>query len=113
MAWEIVVTEQVEQWLLHDLDTAQRRQIVPAIDELEAQGPKLGRPFVDHVNGSRHHNMKELRSVGGHLRILFAFDPERQAILLIAGDKTDRWQRWYDQSIPVADDLYDKHLEQL
>lgn len=113
MAWEIILTEQVEHWLLHDLDTAQRRQIIPAIDELESQGPGLGRPFVDRINGSRHHNMKELRSIGGHLRILFAFDPQRQAILLIAGDKSGQWQRWYDQSIPIADDLYDKHLEQL
>jgi len=113
MAWDILLTEQVEHWFLHELDTAQRRQIIPAIDELESQGPRLGRPFVDRIDGSRHHNMKELRSIGGHLRILFAFDRKRQAILLIAGDKTHQWKRWYDESIPIADDLYDKHLEQL
>lgn len=57
--------------------------------------------------------MKELRSIGGSVRILFAFDPVRKAILLIGGDKTGLWKRWYDESIPRADDLYDEHLENL
>ena len=57
--------------------------------------------------------MKELRpgSTGtSEVRILFAFDPARQAILLVAGDKAGRWQRWYDMAIPLADDRYDDHL---
>ena len=70
MAWEIELTEQVETWLLEELDDEGRRQIVPAIDELEATGPTLGRPFVDTIKASRHSNMKELRSIGGNLRIL-------------------------------------------
>jgi hypothetical protein len=44
---------------------------------------------------------------------LFAFDPRRTAILLIGGDKTGRWQRWYEEAIPVADRLYDEYLEEL
>jgi hypothetical protein len=80
---------------------------------LQDQGPTLGRPAVDRINGSRHHNMKELRSIGGHIRILFAFDPAREAILLLGGDKTGRWQDWYRENIPIADDLYDEHLENL
>jgi hypothetical protein len=72
MAWEIELTEQVETWLLEELDDESRRQIVPAIDELEATGPTLGRPFVDTIKASRHGNMKELLSIGGNLRILFA-----------------------------------------
>jgi hypothetical protein len=54
--------------------------------------------------------MKELRSTGGHVRILFAFDPARQAILLLGGDKTGNWKGWYQENIPQADELYDKHL---
>lgn len=46
-------------------------------------------------------------------RVLFAFDPARQAILLVGGDKTGRWRDWYRENIPLADDLYDKHMEQL
>jgi hypothetical protein len=57
--------------------------------------------------------MKELRSRGGNLRALFCVDPKRQAIVLIRGDKTGDWQGWYDDNIPVADDLYDRHLEEL
>ena len=113
MAWEIELTEQVERWLLNELDVTGRRQIVPAIDELEQVGPTLGRPLVDRIKASRHHNMKELRSTGGSVRILFAFDPERKVILLIGGDKTGRWNDWYSKNIPIADDLYDEHLEDL
>jgi hypothetical protein len=57
--------------------------------------------------------MKELRPIGGSLRILFAFDPRRMVILLIGGDKTNRWQAWYREFIPIADRLYDEHLETL
>jgi len=69
--------------------------------------------MVDRIKGSRHHNMKELRSIGGHIRILFAFDPIRAAILLVGGDKTGQWSAWYRENIPVADHLYDEHLEQI
>jgi hypothetical protein len=60
--------------------------------------------------------MKELRpgsSGRSELRILFAFDPKRQAILLIAGDKAGNWQRWYKKYIPLADNLFDEHLRRL
>lgn len=72
----------------------------------------MGRPFVDKIKNSRHHNMKELRSIGGNLRMLFVFDPDRSAIVLVGGDKTGNWTGWYDENIPVADDLYDEHLSQ-
>lgn len=58
--------------------------------------------------------MKELRaSEGGALRVMFAFDPRRHAILLVGGDKTGRWSEWYEWAIPVADDLYDVYLDEL
>lgn len=113
MSWEIELTEQVEDWLLNVLDQDARRQIVPTIDELEEKGPSLGRPFVDRVKGSRHHNMKELRSIGGNIRILFAFDPARKAILLIGGDKTGNWKGWYGEHVPRADDLYEAHIQEI
>jgi hypothetical protein len=82
-----------------------------AVSVLEERGPGLGRPLVDTVEGSRHANMKELRV--GTIRILFAFDPRRAAILLVGGDKRDRWQEFYAQMIPFADDLFDEHLKDL
>jgi hypothetical protein len=71
---------------------------------------------VGEVQGSRHHNMKELRcSKDGALRILFIFDPLRRAVLLLGGDKSDRsaWNAWYVTAIPQADDLYDTYLDEL
>ena len=76
-------------------------------------GPGLGRPLVDTIKQSRHANMKELRPLGTRIRILFAFDLRRTAILLIGGDKSGRWRQWYVETIPIADDLYDEHLRTL
>ena len=77
------------EWLT-SLDQSSYEQVVAALELLAERGPQLGRPLVDTVVGSRHKNMKELRrgsSGRSELRVLFAFDPERQAILLVAGDK--------------------------
>jgi hypothetical protein len=109
MSWEIETSHQVTTRLEH-LDDDAFDQIMLSLDELEQVGPALGRPLADRVQGSRHHNMKELRSVGGHLRVLFAFDPRRRAILLIAENKEGQWNQWYRDNIPAADDLYDQHL---
>ena len=76
-------------------------------------GPNLGRPTVDTLKGSRHTNMKELRfSCNGQVwRVAFAFDPQRQAILLVGGDKGGVDQRrFYKRLIILADDRYDEHL---
>ena len=105
----------IEDWL-DSLDDRSVEQVVAAIEVLAERGPNLGRPLVDTVTASRHRNMKELRpgsSGRSELRVLFAFDPERQAILLVAGDKAGNWQRWYRKNIPVADDLLDDHLRRL
>ena len=105
----------IEDWL-DSLDDRSVEQVVAAIEVLAERGPNLGRPLVDTVTASRHRNMKELRpgsSGRSELRVLFAFDPERQAILLVAGDKDGNWQRWYRKNIPVADDLLDAHLRRL
>jgi hypothetical protein len=52
-------------------------------------------------------------SQGGALRVLFMFDPRRQVILLVGGDKTGDWSDWYEKAIPLADDLYDRYLAEL
>jgi hypothetical protein len=105
----------VEGWL-DSLDGDSWRQVIAAIEMLSSVGPNLGRPLVDTVVGSRHKNMKELRpgSAGrSELRILFAFDSARSAIILVAGDKAGNWQRWYRKNIPLADELFDEHLREL
>ena len=112
MAWEVEYTDQFGDWFW-ERDEGAQDAVVAAVEIVEERGPGLGRPLVDTIKGSRHANMKELRPRGGNLRILFAFDPRRMAILLIGGDKTGRWETWYREFIPVADRLYDEHLETL
>jgi hypothetical protein len=85
--------------------------VTAAIDLLAAEGPTLGRPIVDRVKGGTRHNMKELRpgSAGrSEVRILLVFDPERKAVLLVAGDKAGRWTDWYRINIPIAEARYDE-----
>ncbi|MCZ4071505.1 type II toxin-antitoxin system RelE/ParE family toxin [Micrococcus sp. H39-S4] len=79
-------------------------------------GPTLDRPLVDTLTGSRHKNLKELHpgsSGRSEIRILFAFDPRRQAILLVAGDKAGAWKKWYATNIPLAEERLDAHLHAL
>ena len=112
--WSVGI-ELIAGWLA-SLDQGSREQVVAAIELLEERGPQLGRPIVDTVVGSRHKNMKELRpgSTGrSELRVLFAFDSNRSAIMLIAGDKAGNWTRWYKKNIPLADDLFDQHIRRL
>lgn len=83
---------------------------------LERFGPSLGRPHVDTLKGSRHANMKELRFKAGDgvWRVAFAFDPERTAIVLVAGDKSGGSERrFYKVLIKGADDRFDRHLASL
>lgn len=85
-----------------------------SVDLLTEHGPQLDHPHSSKINGSRHAHMRELRvqSGGRPLRIFYAFDARRSAILLIGGDKTGD-KRFYDRMIPVADELYDLYLEDL
>jgi hypothetical protein len=107
--------------LFHDAFDAEFEALVEELQDellahaklLAAFGPDLGRPTVDTLKGSRHSNMKELRfSWNGQVwRVAFAFDPGRQAILLVGGDKGGADQRrFYKRLIMVADARYDDHL---
>lgn len=90
--------------------------ILARVGLLEREGPSLGRPHADTLAGSRHANMKELRCTadGGVWRVLFEFDPERQAVLLVAGNKAGaNERRFYRRLIAEADRRFDRHLEAL
>lgn len=113
--WEILLTVEVEAFLdeLYKSDAASHQLVNQAILILERNGPAEGRPLVDSIAGSRIANMKELRppSVGrSEIRILLIFDPWRSAILLVAGDKSGQWSKWYRAAIPRAELLYDEYL---
>ncbi|HZZ44328.1 MAG TPA: type II toxin-antitoxin system RelE/ParE family toxin [Tepidisphaeraceae bacterium] len=111
--WNIELTDEFYGWWI-SLNDMQQDALQASIELLESNGPSLGRPHADTVKGSRHLNMKELRTqcAGKPIRTFFAFDPRRSAILLIGGDKTGD-DRFYDRMIPLADELYDAHLLEL
>jgi hypothetical protein len=111
MVWTVIFVDEVTDWYreLVDRDPDRAESVAVAINALEAEGPTLGRPLVDSIAGSSLRNLKELRpgsSGRSELRILFVFDPARQAILLVAGDKAGNWVRWYRENIPLAERRY-------
>ncbi|MEW2493578.1 type II toxin-antitoxin system RelE/ParE family toxin [Streptomyces nodosus] len=116
--WEVVLVAEVAAWFdeLAEADWDTAEQVEDAVDALSMFGPTLGRPLVDRIKGAEQHHMKELRpgsSGMSEIRILFAFDPVRRVVLLLAGDKAGNWQRWYDANIPLAEKRYQVHLAEL
>ncbi len=115
MEWEILMTTQVQSFLddLYEADPVSHQLVNQAILVLERNGPAEGRPLVDTATASRIANMKELRPPSGgrsEVRILLAFDPWRSAVLLVAGDKSGQWSKWYRAAIPLAEQLYEDYL---
>lgn len=111
--WDVEFTDEFETWW-NGLTTEEQESVAFSVGLLEAQGVTLGHPHSSKVAQSRHGRMRELRiqHQGRPYRVLYAFDPRRAAILLIGGDKTGN-ERWYEEYVPVADALYDAHLETL
>ena len=110
--WHVATTVDFDEWF-GPLDGDSQAEIIAKVELLRLMGPQLGRPHADTLKGSKHANMKELRADTARavLRIAFAFDPERAAILLIGGDKAGVSQkRFYKRLIARADDLFDRHL---
>ena len=111
--WHVEYTDEFWLWWL-GLTEDQREALDDCVTLLAEKGPNLKRPVVGGIRASRHPNMKELRvSEGGSLRVLFAFDPRRHAILLLGGCKSGRWNAWYRWAVPEADGLYDTYLGEL
>ncbi len=110
--WKVGTTDDFDGWFIA-LDASAQAEVIAKVELLKILGPRLGRPHADTLNGSRHANMKELRADTKDkvMRIAFAFDPNREAILLAAGNKTGVSQkRFYRQLLARADGLYDSHL---
>lgn len=111
--WEVEYTDEFEKWW-DSLDEQEQENIDAKVRMLEQLGPALRRPHSDVIKSSKHSNMKELiiQHCGRPYRVLYAFDPRRTAILLIGGDKTGN-DRWYEEFVPQADEIYDDYLETL
>ena len=115
MSWEVAFDTDFDREF-SVLSPAVQDKIFAYAELLEMYGPMLSRPYVDTLNGSRHANMKELRfsADDGVWRVAFAFDIERRAILLVAGDKSGvSERRFYRQLIRIADGRFDKYLDSL
>jgi len=112
MAWDVEYTDEFGAWW-ETLD-AEQEDIAALVEELENRGPHLPFPYSSGVESSKYAHMRELRvqSAGSPIRIFYAFNPMRTAILLIGGDKTGD-DRFYERMVPVADRLYARHLEEL
>ena len=113
--WEVLLTAEVEAFLdeLYESDPASHQLVNQAILVLKRNGPAEGRPLVDTITASRIANMKEVRppSAGrSEIRILLVFDPWRSVVLLVGGDKSGQWDKWYRTAIPRAEQLYDDYL---
>ncbi len=113
MEWDVLFDEQFDEWLAA-LELGLQNEIWAYVELLRRLGPNLSRPRVDTVKGSAFSNMKELRIQyqGDPWRILFAFDPRRNAILLVGGNKRGK-KKWYEKHIRIADERFRRHLRRL
>ncbi|HEB54903.1 MAG TPA: hypothetical protein ENI98_01095 [Gammaproteobacteria bacterium] len=113
MEYIVEYTDEFEQWW-NGLTEAEQEDIAAIVGLLEIKGPHLPFPYSSGIEGSKHSHMRELRiqHQGKPYRVLYAFDPRRAAILLLGGDKTGK-NDWYRENVPIADRLYDEHIEEL
>jgi len=113
MKWDVEYTDEFEEWW-ESLSESEQEDISASVQLLEERGPNLRFPHSSGISGSKHSHMRELRTQhnGNPYRTLYAFDPRRNAILLIGGNKTGD-NRWYETYIAIADRVYDEHLQQL
>jgi hypothetical protein len=113
MSFEVEFTDEFGIWW-EGLDEAEQESVAAVVELLEERGVQLGFPFSSGIESSRHKHMRELRiqHKGRPYRVLYAFDPRRNAILLLGGDKTGD-EHWYEVNVPIADTLYDVHLATL
>ena len=110
MAWGVDLTDEAQEWLA-GLPRPERTRVARQIDKLREKGPTLGRPTVDTLSGFRHHNVKELRVPGSATRALFAFGPDRRAIVLLGGSKAGNEKRWYRDQVKTVNRMLDTHLQ--
>jgi len=113
VTWIVEYTDQFDEWW-ESLSEDEQDSVAATVGVLEERGPTLQHPISSGIESSRHSHMRELRiqHQGDPYRVLYAFDPRRAGILLIGGNKTGN-DRWYEEYVPQADDLYDEHLKEL
>jgi hypothetical protein len=111
--WEVEYTDEFGAWWEH-LTEAEKISVTTHVELLEHYGPNLPFPYSSGIYGSKYPHMRELRvqHQGKPIRVIYAFDPRRIAILLVGGNKIGN-SLWYTKFIALADKLYDAHLKDL
>lgn len=109
--WQIEYTDEFEKWW-NELSQEAQKDVASVVGLLEEWGVRLDYPYSSKIKGARTGVLRELRiqSSGRHLRVMYAFDPRRTALLLLGGDKTGE-KNWYEKYVVLADRLYEEHLE--
>ena len=112
--WEVETTDAFDDWW-QDLTEQEQDDVTAVVELLEERGAHLPFPHSSGIEGSRFSHMRELRiqSHGDPIRVFYAFDPRRVAVLLIGGIKTGKEKRFYKEYVPRADALYEEHLKSL
>lgn len=110
--WRVEYTDEFKEWWV-GLEEAVQDKCAVVVDLLVRDGPMLRFPYSSEIKGSEM-AMRELRiQQGGHpYRILYAFDPARNALLILGGDKTGN-ARWYEEYVPKAEKIYKQYLQEL
>lgn len=110
---EVEYTDEFGEWW-RELSEGEQDSEAAKVELVMEYGPNLPYPHSSDIRASRHGVMRELRvqREGRPIRVFYAFDPRRTSILLIGGDKTGN-DRFYEVYVPVADDLYVEHLDEL
>jgi hypothetical protein len=113
MGWVAEYTDEFGRWW-DELSPAEQESVAAIVGVLEQLGPQLPFPYSSEIRQARRHALRELRIQhgGDPYRVLYAFDPRRTAILLIGGNKRGN-ERWYETSVPYAEELFDSHLREL
>ncbi|SUA65955.1 Putative toxin HigB2 [Oligella urethralis] len=112
--WTVLFTDRFSDWL-NEQENGLRETVLIHLLNLEKYGFLLARPYADTIKDSTYPNMKELRVQyrGCPIRVFYAFDPLRQAIVLCAGDKTGKEKQFYKKMIRIADQEFKNYLESL
>jgi len=114
MQCEVEYTDEFETWW-DGLTEEEQLSVEFYVELLLEKGVTLGAPYSSQIKSSKHGTMRELRvqHQGKPYRVLYAFNPERNAVLLIGGEKGAMGNRWYDVFVPIADSLFEEHLAEL
>lgn len=113
MRCKVVKSAEFESWW-RGLREVEQDKVTAVVTRLRQKGVTLGDPWTSDVKGSRYGTMRELR-VRTHppIRVFYAFDPLRRAVVLVGGRKRGQEKRFYREHVDRADAIYDEYLRQL